>query len=49
MPPIGLEVADDALELKFDTEWLASNPLTVADLKREKGFLEAVGYELSFN
>jgi exopolyphosphatase/guanosine-5'-triphosphate,3'-diphosphate pyrophosphatase len=49
IPPIGLEVTDDALELKFDSEWLAVNPLTVADLERETSYLRAVGYELIFN
>lgn len=48
-PPVGLEVTDDALELRFDPDWLAANPLTVADLERETGYLKAVGYDLRFN
>ena len=29
--------------------WLEANPLTVADLEREKGYLKQVGYELRFS
>ena len=32
--------------LRFDPKWLEANPLTVADLEREKGFLSEVAYEL---
>jgi exopolyphosphatase/guanosine-5'-triphosphate,3'-diphosphate pyrophosphatase len=49
IPPIGLDVSDSTLALTFDSEWLAANPLTVADLERETGYLAAVGYELSFS
>jgi exopolyphosphatase/guanosine-5'-triphosphate,3'-diphosphate pyrophosphatase len=48
IPPIGFDVSDRTLTLRFDPEWLAANPLTVADLERETGYLAAVGYELSF-
>jgi exopolyphosphatase/guanosine-5'-triphosphate,3'-diphosphate pyrophosphatase len=48
VPPIKLVVTGESLQLTFDAMWLAANPLTVADLEREKGFLSAVGYELSF-
>ena len=32
-----------------DDAWLQANPLTVADLEREVGYLRSVGYDLSFN
>ncbi len=48
MPPIGLTVDRDSLTLEFDADWLEANPLTVADLKRERGYLSAVGYELDY-
>jgi exopolyphosphatase/guanosine-5'-triphosphate,3'-diphosphate pyrophosphatase len=49
IPPIGMRVGDDSIDLTFDREWLTANPLTVADLEREKGYLKQVGYELSFS
>ena len=49
LPPIELTVDTAALKLRFDPEWLASNPLTVADLERERDFLGDVGYKLSFS
>ena len=48
IPPINLRVTEQSLALTFDAVWLEANPLTVADLEREKGFLSTVGYELSF-
>ena len=48
IPPIELAVSDNSLELTFDPAWLQANPLTVADLEREQGYLRAVGYELTF-
>ncbi len=48
-PEVGLEVEDDSLALRFDPVWLEANPLTVADLRRERGFLRSVGYRLSFS
>ncbi len=48
MPPVGLEVGRRKLSLHFDADWLAANPLTVADLEREQEFLKAVGYTLTF-
>ena len=49
LPPIDLAVADNSLELRFDPTWLSSNPLTVADLERERQLLQGVGYELHFS
>ncbi len=48
MPPIDLQVSADSLTLTFDPEWLEANPLMVADLKRERRYLAAVGYQLEF-
>lgn len=45
---VGLSVEDASLRLEFDPAWLEATPLTVADLKREKAHLEAVGYRLAF-
>jgi exopolyphosphatase/guanosine-5'-triphosphate,3'-diphosphate pyrophosphatase len=49
LPEISLSVTDATLRLGFDGAWLRANPLTVADLEREVGYLRLVGYELSFN
>ena len=48
MPPVRLVVSRRGLSLQFDAEWLAVNPLTVADLEREQELLKAVGYTLTF-
>jgi exopolyphosphatase / guanosine-5'-triphosphate,3'-diphosphate pyrophosphatase len=49
LPRVEMSVNRNSLALRFDATWLAANPLTVADLERETGYLHAVGYELSFN
>ena len=43
-----MDVAEDSLDLRFDAAWLKSNPLAAADLERERGYLAAIGYDLSF-
>ena len=48
-PPVVLSVGDRELEVTFDPEWLAANPLTVADLDREQRLLAQAGYELSYS
>jgi exopolyphosphatase/guanosine-5'-triphosphate,3'-diphosphate pyrophosphatase len=48
IPHIGLTVSDSTLRLDFNAEWLAVNPLTVADLDRERRYLSSVGYELEY-
>jgi exopolyphosphatase/guanosine-5'-triphosphate,3'-diphosphate pyrophosphatase len=48
IPPITLNVREKTLQLTFDPDWLAANPLTVADLQREQGYLVQVGYRLKF-
>jgi exopolyphosphatase/guanosine-5'-triphosphate,3'-diphosphate pyrophosphatase len=45
-PPLALQVSDATMSIRFDADWLAENPLTIADLDREKDFLSQVGYEL---
>ena len=47
-PPVELSVDGRALTLTFDPEWLAENPLTVADLEREQRLLAQVDYALSY-
>ncbi len=44
--PVHIKVAGNSLSVGFDADWLAVNPLTIADLEREQGFLEEVGYTL---
>ncbi|MCH9694602.1 MAG: Ppx/GppA family phosphatase [Gammaproteobacteria bacterium] len=46
-PPITFRVSDDSIEIGFESEWLAANPLTIADLEREQELLLAVGYKLT--
>ncbi len=48
IPAIDLSVSQDSLDLRFDPAWLEANPLTIADLERERGYLERVGYRLEF-
>ncbi|MGI9247953.1 MAG: exopolyphosphatase [Woeseiaceae bacterium] len=47
VPEFKLSVSDNALELRFDPDWLEANPLTIADLEREQQFLADVGYGLT--
>ncbi len=49
VPPIRLSVDDRSIDLEFDPAWLKKNPLTAADLERETGYAEAVGYSLRFS
>jgi len=48
MPVISISVSEDTVALAFDKAWLEVNPLTVADLDREVGYLAAVGYALTY-
>lgn len=45
-PPVSASATDSTIALSFDERWLAANPLTTADIKRERGYLDAVGYLL---
>ncbi len=47
-PPVKIDVADNTINIAFDADWLAANPLTIADLEREQDFLSQVGYKLAF-
>jgi exopolyphosphatase/guanosine-5'-triphosphate,3'-diphosphate pyrophosphatase len=45
--PVRLAAGADSLSISFDADWLAANPLTIADLEREQEFLKPVGYALN--
>ena len=45
-PPVKMRVADNALHISFEGDWLAANPLTIADLELERQYLDQVGYSL---
>jgi exopolyphosphatase/guanosine-5'-triphosphate,3'-diphosphate pyrophosphatase len=45
-PPVTMRVSEKTIALSFDADWLADNPLTIADLEREQGLLNQIGYEL---
>jgi exopolyphosphatase/guanosine-5'-triphosphate,3'-diphosphate pyrophosphatase len=49
MPSVNLEVSAASMELGFDADWLSCNPLTIADLEREQGYLRETDYELNFS
>jgi len=46
LPPMTVTAFDDGLSIGMDVDWLAANPLTIADLEREKEYLAEVGYQL---
>ena len=45
-PPVTIQVNENSIRISFDAEWLATNPLTIADLEGEQGYLDSVGYKL---
>jgi len=49
LPAIGFAVSGESIELTFPAGWLTENPLTVADLSREKKALADAGFELTFS
>jgi len=49
LPTISLVAEEKSLDLRFEATWLDENPLTVADLERERAYLQAVGYVLRFS
>ena len=49
LPKLDIEVGTASMTLRFDANWLQANPLAVADLDRERGYLQNVGYELRFS
>ena len=46
-PDLKLHVQGRTLRLQVPAAWLASNPLTLADLEREREFLEEADYKLT--
>ncbi len=46
LPAITFTAASDSLEIEFPEGWLNVNPLTVADLDRERSYVESVGLQL---
>jgi exopolyphosphatase/guanosine-5'-triphosphate,3'-diphosphate pyrophosphatase len=49
IPSVSLDVSASAMKLGFDSDWLSMNPLTIADLEREQGYLRGTNYELKFS
>ena len=49
LPAIDLTVDDRVVTLRFPAGWLDANPLTVADLERERDYLDEVGFTLDFS
>lgn len=48
LPPVKLTVGKKELKLAFPKHWLSDNPLTLADLRRERGYLREAGFRLRF-
>ena len=48
-PPVTIQVSGKEISIGFDADWLAENPLTIADLEQEQGFLQNVGYQLTLS
>ena len=46
LPDIGLRVEKNTLVLRFPERWLGANPLTLAELEREQGYLQQIDYTL---
>ncbi|HNP35909.1 MAG TPA: Ppx/GppA phosphatase family protein [Woeseiaceae bacterium] len=49
LPAIALTAADRSVYLHFANDWLLANPLTLADLQRERTYMAEVGYALEFD
>ncbi len=48
LPSINLLVSDNKVDLSTPGNWLQNNPLSVADLAREAGYLSEVDFDLKF-
>ncbi|MEX2495559.1 MAG: Ppx/GppA phosphatase family protein [Woeseia sp.] len=48
LPPVKLAAGKKELKLSFPKGWLRANPLTVADLRRERDYLRQAGFRLRF-
>jgi exopolyphosphatase/guanosine-5'-triphosphate,3'-diphosphate pyrophosphatase len=46
LPDISLQARRNTIALRFPQYWLEANPLTVADLEREQGYLQQIDYRL---
>ena len=49
LPDVTIAVGPKSLSLQFAAEWIQQNPLAIADLEREQGYLKRIGYKLAFN
>jgi exopolyphosphatase/guanosine-5'-triphosphate,3'-diphosphate pyrophosphatase len=49
LPHMEFEVTGNNIKLSFPDDWLADNPLTVADLDREQEYLRKADFELEFS
>ena len=47
-PQVNLRVGKNYVSLGFPKNWLEENPLTAADLRRERSYLRKVGFRLRF-
>jgi exopolyphosphatase/guanosine-5'-triphosphate,3'-diphosphate pyrophosphatase len=48
LPPLKLAVGKKDMKLVFPKLWLRDNPLTLADLRRERTYLQREGFKLRF-
>jgi exopolyphosphatase/guanosine-5'-triphosphate,3'-diphosphate pyrophosphatase len=48
LPPLRLTVGKKDMKLVFPKGWLRENPLTLADLRRERAYLRQAGFKLRF-
>ena len=48
LPPMRLTVGKKDMKLVFPKHWLRDNPLTLADLRRERTYLRQAGFRLRF-
>lgn len=48
LPELGVQVRRKTISLRFPAGWLDEHSMTLADLIKETGYLQAVGYRLSF-
>jgi exopolyphosphatase/guanosine-5'-triphosphate,3'-diphosphate pyrophosphatase len=48
LPPLRLTVGRKDMKLAFPKRWLRDNPLTLADLRRERAYLRLAGFRLRF-
>ena len=49
VPNFRISVSKKKIQLSFEEGWLEQNPLSLADLEEEAGYLSKQGYQLSFS